>query len=52
MKPPYAIKAIRHGDIWRGLILRDGAPIFECYAGTKRGALQQARVHGRGIGIA
>lgn len=52
MKRPYAIKAIRYGDIWRGLLLRDGASIFECYAGTRLEALRQARAHAREIGIA
>ena len=51
MKPPYAIKAIRHGDVWRGLLLRDGASIFECYAGTRLGALRQARTHGKNLSI-
>lgn len=48
---PYAIKAIRHGSVWRGLLLRDGKSIFECYAGTKRGASGQTRAHARELGL-
>lgn len=51
LSKPYAIKAIRHGSVWRGLLLRDGASIFECYAGTKRGAGDQTRAHARELGL-